>query len=233
MTASNSEDLVFKGLKDKAVMKQQIFGHTTELFNLFKEVAAEIAQFYAAKMQEVDSRVSVEYSSNGHYEFSLKFGGDVLVFHMHTNVFLMDRSHWIWKTNYVEKDEDRAYCGMVNIYNFLSDSIKYNRLNDIGYLIARIFINNEGYFFVDGKRQLGFLYNDFGSSKLGRDEIREIIKSSMLYAIEFDLLAPNYNDMKEATVSQILELSMNLKMKTAKRLGFKFESDSDAINYQG
>lgn len=231
MAEHHEEDLVFKGLKDKAVMKQQIFGHTAELFHLFKEAASEIAELYADKMQDVDSRVVVEYSSNGSYEFSLKFGGDVLVFHMHTNVFLMDRSHWIWKTSYVEKDENRAYCGMVNIYNFLADSIKFNRLNDIGYLIARIFINNEGYFFVDGKRQLGFLYNDFGASKLDKEQIKEIIKSSMLYAIEFDLLAPSYNDMKEATVSQILELSMNLKMRTAKRLGFKFESDSDALNY--
>ena len=99
MSKENSEDLVFQGLKEKAVMKQQIFGHTIELFNLFKESAQEVALYYAAKMSEVDSRVTVEYTSNGNYEFSLKFGGDVLVFHMHTNVFLIDRSHWIWKTS--------------------------------------------------------------------------------------------------------------------------------------
>ena len=33
--------------------------------------------------------------------------------------------------------------------------------NDLGYLIGRIFINHENHFMVQGKRQLGFLYNDF------------------------------------------------------------------------
>ena len=34
-----------------------------------------------------------------------------------------------------------TFCGIINIYNFLSDSFKYNRESDLGYLVGRIFIN--------------------------------------------------------------------------------------------
>ena len=44
----------------------------------------------------------------------------------------------------------RTYCGVINMYNFLSDSFKYNRENDLGYLIGRMFINKENTF-VEGK----------------------------------------------------------------------------------
>ena len=55
---------------------------------------------------------------------------------------------------------------MINIYNFLADSFKYNRLNDVGYLVGRVFLNKDLHYFVEGKRQLGFLYNDFVNDKL-------------------------------------------------------------------
>jgi hypothetical protein len=43
-----------------------------------------------------------------------------------------------------------GYFGVVNVYNFLSDSFRYNRERDLGYLVARIFLNKEGHFFVQG-----------------------------------------------------------------------------------
>ena len=43
-------------------------------------------------------------------------------------------------TSYVKEDKNRSYCGVIHLYNFLADSFKYNRLNDVGYLIGRVFI---------------------------------------------------------------------------------------------
>ena len=39
----------------------------------------------------------------------------------------------------------------------------------MGYCIGRIFINKENHYFVEGKRQLGFLYNDFMNSKMNKN----------------------------------------------------------------
>jgi hypothetical protein len=147
---------------------------------------------------------------------------------MHTNVFKLDQSHSFWKTNYLTEDEMRGYFGVVNVYNFLSDSFKYNRERDLGYLVARIFLNKEGHFFVQGKRQLGFLYNDLAGSKMDRDRLREVLHSIILYVLDFDLLAPPYDQVNQVTVSEMNELSAS-PLSTGKRLGFRFQADVEDV----
>jgi hypothetical protein len=99
-------------------------------------------------------------------------------------------------------------------------------VNDLGYLIARIFINSENHFMVQGKRQLGFLYNDMQNSIIDRDQMKAIIQSAVLYALDFDLLVPPYDVVKEVSVSEMQAVSQGLKVGTGKRLGFKFSADS-------
>ena len=74
---------------------------------------------------------------------------------MHTNIFDYQSNHQICKTKYVQQDLMRSFCGIINIYNFLSDSLKYNRMNDSGFLISRIFINKDKHFFVEGDKEMG------------------------------------------------------------------------------
>ena len=119
---------------------------------------------------------------------------------------------------------------MIYIYNFLADSFKYNRVNDVGYMIARIFVNIDSHYFVEGKRQLGFLYNDFPNKVIDRQAMKSIIESAIIYALDFDLFTPPFDEMQEVSVSQILEASENMRIKTGKRLGFRFQADSDQID---
>ena len=75
---------------------------------------------------------------------------------MHTNTFYL-KNHHIWNSSYVKEDKYRAYCSVINVYNFLSDSFKYNRVNDLGFMIGRIFINKEKHFFTEGNGRMSFL----------------------------------------------------------------------------
>ena len=143
---------------------------------------------------------------------------------MHSNVFEFDRDHNIWKTSYIKKDKQASYSGIINIYNFLSDSFKYNRDEDLGYMIARIFINKDMHYFVEGKQQLGYLSNDFGTDKINEDVIEDIIQSAILYSQKFDLLVPPYEDVKILSLEQIIEVRKQ-GIKTGKRLGFSFNAD--------
>jgi hypothetical protein len=118
---------------------------------------------------------------------------------------------------------------MIIIYNFLADSFKYNRINDVGYMVARIFINSELHYFVEGKRQLGFLYHDFPNKTINQQALKNIVESAIIYALDFDLFTPPFEEMQEVSVSQILETSENMRIKTGKRLGFRFRADSDQI----
>ena len=117
------------------------------------------------------------------------------------------------------------YCGLINIYNFLSDSFKFNRNADEGYLIGRIFINREKRFFVEGKRQTSMRPMAFGSAEITRETLVKIIETAVYYAINFDLLMPPYEDNKRVTVDQFNTKMDNSKFTTGKRIGYEFNVD--------
>ncbi|NUM51005.1 MAG: hypothetical protein HUU48_07800 [Flavobacteriales bacterium] len=225
---SPSKQLIIELLKEKAVHKQDVYANTLYNFNTFKQKAEKLSHLLTQQITRGDKRVEITYSEKSGFEFHLKVAGDLIIFHMHTNIFDFDKSHPIWKNSYVKNNNLNAYCGLINVYNFLSDSFKYNRTNDVGYLIGRIFINKENHFFVEGKRQLSFLYNDFNNAVLTENSVDSIIDSIVLYALSFDLLTPPYDSMKEVSMQEILEVSQS-NISTGKRLGFKFQADADDL----
>ena len=69
---------------------------------------------------------------------------------------------------------------------------------------------------------MGFLFNDFVNQVINTEELEKIINSAMIYSLNFDLQTPNINDVNVVSVHQILEMNTNQKIRTAKRLGYKF-----------
>jgi hypothetical protein len=220
---------ILQTLKGKALEKQRVHDNTFEIFQLVKEVLHELASEMNEDLQGVDKRVKLEYRDRGQYEAEIRVAGDILVFSMHSNVFQFDRSHIIWKTSYAKQDAMNAYCGMISIYNFLTDSFRLNRLDDLGYLVGRIFINRDYRYFVEGKRQMNFVCHNFGSKVIDRSSVRQIAEIAIQYSLNFDLLAPPYDAAKIVSVGQINNKIEDAKIQTGKRLGFQFNSD-DVVN---
>ena len=212
-------------LAQKSAVKMSVYDNTFETFNLLKEILHELVNDLNPHLQELDRRVRLEYRDRGKFEAEVRLAGDVLLFSMHTNVFEFDRDHAIWRLSYVEKERLNSYCGLINMYNFLSDSFKYNRAEDLGYLVGRIFINRERQYFVEGKRQRDYLCGTFGTQAISKDALVQIIQTAMQYTLDFDLLVPPYDLVKIATVSQLNTKVENSKLQTGKRLGFRFNSD--------
>jgi hypothetical protein len=131
------------------------------------------------------------------------------------------------KLPYIKEDADRSYCGVINIYNFLGDSFKYKRINDLGYLIGRVFINKDNHYFIEGKRELGQLYRRFDKALMTEEAAHKLITSAVSYTLNFDLLTPPYEEVKLLTVQQIQTTLDNMKIRTGKRLGFKFQADKE------
>ena len=221
----NSEENIVNLLKEKAGTKQKVYRITKQVFSEIQEILIEKAKNIGSKISDEDFNVA--YEESGDFDAKLKFSGDTLLFNMHTNIFDFHTSHQIHKTSYVKDDRTRAFCGIINIYNFLSDSLKYNRLNDAGFLIARLFINKDRHFFVEGEQQLGFLFNDFVNQKINKEYMDNIVNSVMDYSLNFDLQTPNFNDVKVISVHQILDINNNHKIKTSKRLGFQFSDETN------
>ena len=174
---------------------------------------------------KLDRRVRIEYRDRGKFEAQLQVASDILLFQMHTDVFEFDSNHIIWQNNYVQENRDNSYTGVINIYNFLSDSLKYNRNADEGYLIGRIFINREKAFFVEGKRQTLVRPMAFGTRKIDREALVDVIETAINYAVNFDLLMPPYDENIRVTVDQFNSKLDNSKFTTGKRLSYDFSID--------
>jgi len=230
MEENNNQIDLFDKVLNKAKLKQDIYKNTFEAAKLFKEVIVEIVDDFKKKLSPDETRISFEYKDRDIFGMELKFAGDVLIFMMHTNIFEFSRNDEIMRTNYIREDKKRSYCGMINIYNFLADSFKYNRENDIGYLIGRVFINKENHFYIEGKKELGLIYNNFANNILTKEAAREIVENAILYTSNFDLLTPPYEEVKEVTVFEIQANIDNIRLKTGKRLGFKFQADTENMS---
>lgn len=174
---------------------------------------------------KIDKQVVVEYFDNGDYEAEIRFSGDALIFHMHTNIFSFEKSHFTHQNSYVKKAPLNGYFGLISMYNFLADSLRYNRVNDMGYLVSRLFINREKHFFVDGKRQFALMYNNPAKDVITTELLRDIIEKNIVYALDFDLTSPNFNDVQMVTVNQIRNISNELRLSTSKKLGFRMAAD--------
>ena len=184
-------------------------------------------ELFRQRCHEEGRSVAFEFTDRGDFEFEVKFAGDILLFMMHTNVFEFSRDHQVMKTPYVREDSKRSYCGVIHIYNFLADSFIYNRDQDLGYMIGRVFVNNEKHYFIEGKRELGMLYTNFGTSLITSESVQGIIESAIEYTTNFDLLTPPYDEVKLVSVGEMRTNFDKKSLVTGKRLGFRFQADSE------
>ncbi len=216
---------IINTLNEKSVLKQNVYDNTLESFGIVKEILKGFAKEVNTSLGNIDPRIKLEYTDRSSFDAQLKVAGDILFFSMHSNIFKFDREHPVWKTAYIQKNKYNAYSGIINIYNFLFDSFKYSRQDDLGYLIARIFINHEKQYLVEGKRQMGMLFSNYGNEAISRHSLKIIISTAIQYALEFDLLVPPYDTVKIATVGQAEAKIQHSRVITGKRLGFQFNSD--------
>ncbi len=227
MDHKEKRDKVIDLLINKAALKQDVADYSEKVFAQFKLVVQD--ELKQLGLEVDDTRVRLKYKDKGKYEFRVFIGSDALVFQLHTNVFRLPDENPMWKSSYLKENGANGYFAIINIYNFLAESMEKNRYNDAGYLIGRLFLNHQEHFMVEGKGQLGFLFRDLENSELSDDIIRQVIQSSFAFAIEFDLITPPYDMVQQVSVMQINEISSDLRVATGKRLGFKFRTNEDKI----
>lgn len=224
---NNKNEELFSTVANKSNLKLDIYDITLNVFKQFKSEVEKLTEEYEQKAEKNErlKRIAFSYQDKGEFEFELKFGGDVLLFLMHTNVFEISRDHEVMRTKYIKDDKERSYCGMIHIYNFLADSLKYNRANDAGYLIGRLMVNKEKHYFIEGKKEIGMIYHNFEKSILDLDAIREIITSAIEFTVNFDLLIPPYEKVSLISVMNLQQTIQGSQLATDKRMGYKFKAD--------
>jgi hypothetical protein len=173
-----------------------------------------------------DKDVTVEFNAINGQEFDVKLAGDMLIFVLGTNIVTLEESHLIMKEDYIRENDVNRYFGQIMIYNFMAESLKFNRSNDPGYLLARIMINHENRFFIEGEKELE-TYNGISHEPISDDDLKRVVKIVLKMAIENDLVAPAFVDVKSITLNQ--KSDHNLELGGASKIGFKmsYEQKTD------
>ncbi len=209
-----------ESLSSIAVVKQDIFEHSYIAFETLRSAAIHSSDILVSEMAVVDKRVQISYKDVNKQEFWLQFGGDLLIFSLHSNIFSFDRSHSLFNTNYIAEDHSRAYFCMIEVFNFLNDSVKYNRMQDIGELVCRIFINKDNKFFIEGMGAIGSLFTDLVNQIFEGDMVNMVIENCITTSVNYDLWAPSFNDVRYIPLFAMIEKNGNSPRTTSKRLGF-------------
>lgn len=219
---------IINGLIAKGSAALDVFASTKNVFELIKSELQKMEQSLKTALNAADSRLHVGYEDRGHLEVHFKAANEVLVFIMHPSVLSFDLSHPIHKSHYTKKDPLLAFCGMIYVYNFSADTFKFNREQDLGLLVARIFINKEKHFFMEGKKQIGLLYNRFDADVISEEKVNSLIQGILQYCIDLDPQASPFDSMIQTSLLE-LKTRTSTNIETGKRFGFMMHASKEHI----
>lgn len=229
MSVKELQDSVLNLLHDKVTLKQDVLALTKKWFKELNEVIT--SEVSTLKLGLRDQRIRMDFTVKSDYETRVLIGSDALIFHLHTNVFTIPEDNPLWKDAYVKKDFSRGYFGVIYVYNFSAQSILQNRIGDEGALLARIYINKESRFVVEGVQQVALRFPKIAKNILTKDVFVEMLHLLFLGAVSNDLIIPPYDVVSGINVDQLNELSENLGIRTNKTLGFR--SSNTVENEEG
>ncbi|PVY41093.1 hypothetical protein [Pontibacter virosus] len=210
-------DDIIQGLQQKSATKQAIYRNTYQTFTRMKELSQEIVDELTNRITTHNADVVIEYKAISDLEFQIKFSGDLLVFVMHSNIVTFPDDYEIMRNDYVDEDFRRRFFGHIMAYNFMADTIKYNRLDDPGYLVGRMLINIENHFVIEGVKQMDLPYDRIARNVISDDMLRLIVESAMIAAVNNDLMGQDVSDIERITYKQKLE---NSQLSRPRKLGF-------------
>ncbi len=223
-SATGLKPHILQAIIERSNLSQRVYDNTYAVMTKLKEILHELASELDEELEEsLDERVRIEYRDRGKYEAHFTFGENLLIFSMHTDIFRFGEGDTVWRNDYVSGEPDNAFCGIINVWNFLKDSFEHKRLGDEGYLVARIFVNREMRYFVEGKGQTAFTRAEFGRHPVDKEGLADIIEAAIDYALHFDLLVPPYESQKVVTAEQFNTKMENSKMQTGKLMGYSFD----------
>ncbi|HEY4650601.1 MAG TPA: hypothetical protein VIG72_04260 [Pontibacter sp.] len=212
---------IINGLHQKSVTKQAIYRNTKATFDRMKELAQHIVEDLTKRITKQDADVLIEYSSISEFEFHVKFSGDLLVFIMHTNIITFPDDYELMRNDYIEEDFRRRFFGQILAYNFMADTIKYNRVDDPGYLVGRMLINIDRHFVIEGVKQMDLPYDRISQNVINNKTLRLIIESAMVAAVNNDLMGQDVSEIERITLKQKHENMIT----QPRKVGFKVNYD--------
>jgi hypothetical protein len=211
-------------LENKSTAKQAAYRNVCRAFQVLNSQAKKITDELKQRVKPDDPDVTVTFNVTGEHEFDVKLAGDMLIFVMNTNIVTFEDGHPILKEPYVIENDVNRYFGQIMIYNFMADSLKFNRMNDPGYLLARLMINHENRFFIEGEKDLAS-YNVISEKPVTDDDLINLVNLALKMAIENDLVTPSFTHVKSITLNQKKDHALELG--GAQKIGFRMSYENN------
>lgn len=212
-------------LETKTCTKQETYRNLQQVFGKLRAESNGLIKSINKKIKKKDKDVTLAVTQVSKNEFHVKVAGDLLVFLMHTNIIMFDKKHQFNKSKYVTDNPMRKYMGQINVYNFMADSLRYNRMKDPGYLIARLFINFENHFLVEGDGQLSYMHEEVSLQPITATDISIFLQLVISQAIDTDLVTVPFSSIRTITLDQKLEKSQALG--GGQKIGFQMSYQQD------
>jgi hypothetical protein len=206
-------------LESKSTAKQITYKNLLAAFDILRKESSRIITELAGRVKPDDEDVTIHFREVNEHEFEVKLAGDLVSFVLHTNVVTFDPTSPVMQDAYLHQNAINRYFGQIMVYNFMADSLKFNRINDPGYLLARLLINHEGRYVVEGDSHLAALAGKISPSPITEEELAILVKFVLTMAIENDLMAPPFPDVRFITLHQKMEKTQELG--AGQKIGFR------------
>lgn len=206
-------------LQTTSKLKYNLFEMTETLFLDLEKICGQLTkEIYESNKEDTPIPIKVERTNA--FEFIFRIGGDALIFILQSNIVRLPDENYLSKSKYLKDDVTLRYFGQILIYNFLSDTIEFGRLDDPGYLIGRVLINRENKFFLEGDRKIVFNFPELEVNHVNPEKMRDFVEQLVVSALDNDLLAPAFTDIMVITYQQKIEHISGLG--NPQKIGFDF-----------
>ncbi len=214
---------ILSAVNGKCSYRVRVANNSKATFEEMRKAGRQLLELLKTERNQ-DSMALLEYHDLGKNQFQMSIGEDAIIFNLHHDIFELEQGHPMQKTSYLKEDPFRAFCGMVSIYNFLSSSLEMNRGDDMGNLVARVFINGENHFFVEGRKKLGFLFSSLDTQTISPESVMDVIVNAAAHCVETDLEAPPFEAFATLNVLQIHAINGTLGIHSSRPLGFHLQN---------
>lgn len=213
--------LKFK-LRTKSVLKQKIWNLALDMFDGLKNEASGLANTLSDKNNEYPE---VEFSEIDQHEFNLKFGSDILVFSLQTNIVTFAKSYHVMKSKSVSSNKDLSFFGQIIIYDFMADTIKYHRTDDLGYLLARVLINADNHFVIEGVGGLKYIFQSIEETEATKANLSLLVKKALAVSIDNDLYGSDFSKIRSITLGK--KLAKTREIGHGDKIGFQLKDEDE------
>lgn len=218
MNEISGVDAIYETLRGKSALNKKVMTETQQAFALLREcsekTALKLREIIVSKKDELEAKVD----DGGEHNFSVEIGPDVIAFTNVHDVSAPSADMACLKSDYVREDPSRAYFGQILVYNFLTTSYLQRKMDEPGYMVARILVNKDGRFTVEGVGKMAEAFSDLASNTVSKETMQKVVESCILAALAIDLMMPPADQI------QIISLEAQFASKVTKemeKVGFR------------